>query len=67
MKVERQDLVDGRRVYRVRDEEQNKLPVDNQGPFITDTSSQRIEKLRFTTTDPSEDQAILNTWKNTRS
>ena len=66
-RVERQDLVDGRRVYRVISGEQDRLPEDNLGPYLVDTSGGSIGKLRFTETDPSEDQAVLNTWKNTRS
>lgn len=66
-KVERQDLVDGRRVFRIHPDEQKRLMADNLGPFIIDTSGGAVERLRFTDVDPSEDQAVLETWKNTRS
>jgi hypothetical protein len=67
IKVERQDLVDGRRIFRVHPDEQKRLMTDNQGPFIIDTTGGKVARLRFTDVDPSEDQAVLEPWKNTRS
>lgn len=67
MRVERQDLVDGRRVFRIHPDEQALLMFDNLGRFVIDTTGGTVEKLRFEDDDPSEDQAIRHPWKNTRS
>jgi hypothetical protein len=67
IKLERQDLVDGRRVFRVHPDEQKRLMFDNQGYFVIDTTGGSIKRLRFTDADPSEGQAVLLPWKNTRS
>lgn len=67
VRVERQDLLDGRRVFRIHPDEQAKLMFDNLGPFVIDTTTGKVLRLRFTDDDPSEDLAIRNPWKNTRS
>ena len=64
--VDRQDLVDGRRVYRVYRKDQIRIPRDGQGPYLWDPRETN-GKFRFVTTDPSGSVGVLRKWSNFRT
>lgn len=64
--VERRDLSDGRRVYRVWPKDQPRLPKDSQGPYLFDPRKPN-GRFRFTDTDPTGSTEIDRNWVNFRS
>jgi len=64
--VERRDLSDGRRVYRVWPKDQSRLPEDSKGPYLFDPRKTN-GRFRFTGTDPTGSSEIARNWVNFRS
>ena len=64
--VQRRDLTDGRRIYRVWPAEQRKLPVDRRGAYLFDPRTTN-GKFRFTETLPGENSQVLRDWTTIRS
>jgi hypothetical protein len=64
--MDRRDLVDGRRVYRIARKDLCRLPRDSQGQFLWDPR-ERNGTFRFTEVDPSVGAAVFRNWTNFRT